>query len=89
MLTFARHKENSKKISIFMSKRFAEHKGLNLVQTNDDVLQTWKEKNVFWRSVTEREGCPQFVFFEGPPSANGHPGIHHVLARSIKDTFNR
>ena len=72
-----------------MSKRFAEHKGLNLVQTNDDVLQTWKEKNVFWRSVTEREGCPQFVFFEGPPSANGHPGIHHVLARSIKDTFNR
>ena len=72
-----------------MSKKFAEHKGLNLTQTNNDVLQMWKEKNVFWRSVTEREGCPQFVFFEGPPSANGHPGIHHVLARSIKDTFNR
>ena len=72
-----------------MSKRFAEHNGLNLTQTNNDVLQMWKEKNVFWRSVTEREGCPQFVFFEGPPSANGHPGIHHVLARSIKDTFNR
>jgi len=72
-----------------MSKRFAEHNGLNLMQTNNDVLQMWKEKNVFWRSVTEREGCPQFVFFEGPPSANGHPGIHHVLARSIKDTFNR
>ena len=82
-------KNKYKKISIFMSKRFAEHKGLNLMQTNDDVLQMWKEKNVFWRSVTEREGCPQFVFFEGPPSANGHPGIHHVLARSIKDTFNR
>ena len=72
-----------------MEKRFAEHNGLNLTQTNNDVLQMWKEKNVFWRSVTEREGCPQFVFFEGPPSANGHPGIHHVLARSIKDTFNR
>ena len=72
-----------------MSKKFAEHNGLNLMQTNNDVLQMWKEKNVFWRSVTEREGCPQFVFFEGPPSANGHPGIHHVLARSIKDTFNR
>ena len=72
-----------------MSKRFAEHNGLNLTQTNNDVLLMWKEKNVFWRSVTEREGCPQFVFYEGPPSANGHPGIHHVLARSIKDTFNR
>ena len=72
-----------------MTKRFAEHNGLNLTQVNNDVLQMWKEKNVFWRSVTEREGCPQFVFFEGPPSANGHPGIHHVLARSIKDTFNR
>ena len=72
-----------------MSKRFAEHNGLNLTQTNNDVLRMWKEKNVFWRSVEEREGCPQFVFFEGPPSANGHPGIHHVLARTIKDTFNR
>ena len=72
-----------------MSKRFAEHNGLNLTQTNNDVLQMWKDKNIFWRSVEEREGCPQFVFFEGPPSANGHPGIHHVLARTIKDAFNR
>ena len=72
-----------------MIKRFAEHNGLNLTQTNNDELQMWKEKNVFWRSIEEREGCPQFVFFEGPPSANGHPGIHHVLARTIKDTFNR
>ena len=72
-----------------MSKRFAEHNGLNLTQVNNDVLQQWRDKNVFWRSVTEREGCPQFIFFEGPPSANGHPGIHHVLARTIKDTFNR
>ncbi len=72
-----------------MGKRFAEHGGLNLTQVNNDILQMWKEKNVFLRSIEEREGCPQFVFFEGPPSANGHPGIHHVLARSIKDTFNR
>ncbi|MCR4582134.1 MAG: isoleucine--tRNA ligase [Prevotella sp.] len=72
-----------------MAKHFAEHNGLNLTQVNNDILQMWQEKNVFWRSVEEREGCPQFVFFEGPPSANGHPGIHHVLARTIKDTFNR
>ena len=72
-----------------MAKRFAEHGGLNLTQVNNDILQMWKDKNVFLRSIDEREGCPQFVFFEGPPSANGHPGIHHVLARSIKDTFNR
>ena len=72
-----------------MAKRFAEHNGLNLTKVNDDILEMWREKNVFWRSVEEREGCPQFVFFEGPPSANGHPGIHHVLARTIKDTFNR
>ena len=72
-----------------MAKKFAEHNGLNLTQVNNDILEMWREKNVFWRSVEEREGCPQFVFFEGPPSANGHPGIHHVLARTIKDTFNR
>ena len=72
-----------------MAKKFAEHNGLNLTQVNNDILEMWREKNVFWRSVNEREGCPQFVFFEGPPSANGHPGIHHVLARTIKDTFNR
>ena len=72
-----------------MGKRFAEHGGLNLTQVNNDILQMWKENNVFLRSIEEREGCPQFVFYEGPPSANGHPGIHHVLARSIKDTFNR
>lgn len=72
-----------------MSKRFAERNGLNLTQTNNDVLQMWKEQDIFWRSVKEREGCPQFVFYEGPPSANGHPGIHHVLGRALKDTFNR
>lgn len=72
-----------------MAKRFAEHNGLDLVQTNKDVLAKWEKNDIFHKSIEEREGCPQFVFFEGPPSANGHPGIHHVLARSIKDTFNR
>ena len=72
-----------------MAKRFAEHKAMNLTETNRQVLKEWEEKDIFHRSITEREGCPQFVFFEGPPSANGHPGIHHVLGRALKDTFNR
>ena len=72
-----------------MAKKFAEHSGLNLTAVNEEILHEWNKQNIFWRSITEREGCPQFVFYEGPPSANGHPGIHHVLARSIKDTFNR
>lgn len=72
-----------------MSNKFVEHKGLNLVETNREVLGKWMRDDVFHKSIDEREGCPQFVFFEGPPSANGHPGIHHVLARAIKDTFNR
>ena len=72
-----------------MVKKFTEHNGLNLTATNDEVLAEWNKKDIFHKSIDEREGCPQFVFFEGPPSANGHPGIHHVLARSIKDTFNR
>ena len=72
-----------------MANKFAEHNGLNLTEVNKEILEKWNENDVFHKSVDEREGCPQFVFFEGPPSANGHPGIHHVLARSIKDTFNR
>ena len=72
-----------------MSNKFVEHKGFNLVETNKEVLGKWMADDVFHKSIDEREGCPQFVFFEGPPSANGHPGIHHVLARAIKDTFNR
>ena len=72
-----------------MAKRFAEHNGLNLTQVNNEILEKWMKKDIFHRSVDEREGCPQFVFFEGPPSANGHPGIHHVLGRALKDTFNR
>lgn len=72
-----------------MAKKFAEHSGLNLTNVNKVILEMWNNSDVFHKSIDEREGCPQFVFFEGPPSANGHPGIHHVLARSIKDTFNR
>ena len=72
-----------------MAKKFAEHKGLDLTSTNQKVLSEWEKNDIFHKSVDEREGCPQFIFFEGPPSANGHPGIHHVLARAIKDTFNR
>ena len=72
-----------------MAKKFAERSKLNLSDINKEVLQQWDDEDLFHRSVTEREGCPSFIFFEGPPSANGHPGIHHVLARSIKDTFCR
>ncbi len=72
-----------------MANKFVEHDGLNLTETNKTVLGEWNKNDIFHKSITEREGCPQFVFFEGPPSANGHPGIHHVLARTIKDTFNR
>ena len=72
-----------------MSKGFVEHKHLNLTEVNHEVLKLWDEEDLFHHSISEREGCPSFVFFEGPPSANGHPGIHHVLARSIKDTFCR
>ena len=72
-----------------MSKKFAEHKGLDLVKTNEQVLAYWEKNDVFHKSIEEREGQPKFVFFEGPPSANGHPGIHHVMGRTIKDTFLR
>ena len=72
-----------------MTKKFAEHSGLDLTKVNNEILEMWNKNDIFHKSIGEREGCPQFVFFEGPPSANGHPGIHHVLARSIKDTFNR
>ncbi len=72
-----------------MGKKFTEHKGLNLVETNNAVLAEWEKNDVFHKSITEKEGCPQFIFFEGPPSANGHPGIHHVMGRTIKDTFLR
>ena len=72
-----------------MEKKFTEHSQLNLSEVNKEVLKKWDEADVFHKSMTEREGCPSFVFYEGPPSANGMPGIHHVMARTIKDTFCR
>ena len=70
-------------------KKFAERGQLDLSQVNKDVLEDWTKEDLFRRSIKEREGCPSFVFYEGPPSANGMPGIHHVMARTIKDTFCR
>ena len=72
-----------------MSKKFTEYSQLNLSEVNKEVLKKWDENDVFSKSMTEREGHPSFVFYEGPPSANGMPGIHHVMARTIKDTFCR
>ena len=72
-----------------MKKKFPVYNQLNLPQINKEVLNEWEENDLFSKSMTEREGAPSFVFFEGPPSANGMPGIHHVMARSIKDTFCR
>ena len=72
-----------------MKKKFHVYNQLNLPQVNKEVLEEWEREDLFSKSMTEREGAPSFVFFEGPPSANGMPGIHHVMARSIKDTFCR
>mgnify|MGYP005836666551 FL=1 len=69
--------------------KFKEYKGLNLPQVNKDVLKTWEEQNTFRKSIETRKGHPKFIFYEGPPSANGIPGIHHVMARTIKDIFCR
>ncbi len=70
-------------------KKFHEYAGLNLSDVNKEVLKQWNESNLFEQSMKVREGCPSFVFYEGPPSANGMPGIHHVMARTIKDIFCR
>jgi isoleucyl-tRNA synthetase len=72
-----------------MSTKFTEYKGLDLPTVASEVLDFWKENNIFEKSVSTREGNQPFVFFEGPPSANGLPGIHHVMARAIKDIFCR
>jgi len=70
-------------------KKFTERTKLDLSAVNQEVLKKWNEEDVFHKSITEREGFPPFIFYEGPPSANGHPGIHHVMGRTIKDTFLR
>ncbi|MDR2804116.1 MAG: isoleucine--tRNA ligase [Dysgonamonadaceae bacterium] len=72
-----------------MSKKFAEYNRLDLPEINQEILKRWEENQVFHQSLAIREGAPPFVFYEGPPSANGMPGIHHVIARSIKDIFCR
>jgi isoleucyl-tRNA synthetase len=72
-----------------MDKRFAEYSGFDLSSINKEVLRKWQEGGVFRKSLEGREGKPSFVFYEGPPSANGMPGIHHVIARAIKDIFCR
>jgi len=72
-----------------MSIKFADYKGLDLPKVAEDVLEFWKKEGIFEKSMNTREGNEPFVFFEGPPSANGLPGIHHVMARAIKDIFCR
>ena len=72
-----------------MKAKFPEYKGLDLPKVAEEILNYWQENNIFEKSVTSREGAKPFVFFEGPPSANGLPGVHHVLARAIKDIFPR
>ena len=72
-----------------MSKKFAEYSKLDLSNVNKEVLKKWQDGDIFHKSLEIREGHPSFVFYEGPPSANGMPGIHHVIARSIKDIFCR
>ena len=70
-------------------KKFMEYKGLSLSETADEVLKKWDKEDTFHKSITMREGAPTFVFYEGPPSANGKPGIHHVMARTLKDIICR
>ncbi|MCH5246529.1 MAG: isoleucine--tRNA ligase [Muribaculaceae bacterium] len=72
-----------------MSKRFPEYKSLNLPQVNREMLELWEKEDLFNKTLKEREGYPEYIFYEGPPSANGMPGIHHVMGRTIKDIFNR
>jgi len=72
-----------------MKAKFPEYKGLDLPKVAEEILSYWQENNIFEKSVSSRENAKPFVFFEGPPSANGLPGVHHVLARAIKDIFPR
>ena len=72
-----------------MNEKFPEYKGLNLSEVNKEILGNWQKEDTFEMSMKTREGHPAFVFFEGPPSANGMPGIHHVMARTLKDVICR
>ncbi len=81
--------KNKALIQVSMSNKFQVYKQLDLSNINKEVLKRWEEDDTFHKSISTREGHPTFVFYEGPPSANGMPGIHHVMARAIKDTFCR
>ena len=72
-----------------MARKYPEYKHLNLSGISQEILKYWKDNNIFEESISSREGKPSYTFYEGPPSANGLPGIHHVMARSIKDIFCR
>ncbi len=72
-----------------MASHYKEYKSLNFAQIADEILEFWNKEKIFEKSVTNREGSPSFTFYEGPPSANGTPGIHHVMARTVKDLFCR
>ena len=72
-----------------MNDKYNEYKGLNLPNVAKEILEKWQNESIFEKSIALREGNPSFVFFEGPPSANGLPGIHHAMSRSIKDIFCR
>ena len=74
---------------VLFTMGFTEYKKLDLVEINNSVLKKWKDEHCFENTLKAREGAPKFIFFEGPPSANGMPGIHHVMARAIKDVFCR
>jgi isoleucyl-tRNA synthetase len=69
--------------------KYKEHKNVDYAKVGEEVLSFWKEKKVFEKSIEIREGSPSFTFYEGPPSANGTPGIHHVISRAVKDIFCR
>ena len=72
-----------------MDNKFPEYKEFNLSKINKEISEVWKKNNTFQKSLDTRDGNPEFIFYEGPPSANGMPGIHHVLSRTIKDVFCR
>jgi isoleucyl-tRNA synthetase len=72
-----------------MNTEFKTYKGLDLPKLGEEILDFWEKENIFEKSISSREGKTPYVFFEGPPSANGLPGVHHVLARAIKDIFPR
>ena len=72
-----------------MSNKYREYKQLDLTRIGSEVLEKWQKEDTFRQTLKLREGSKPFIFFEGPPSANGQPGIHHVMARTIKDIFCR